>query len=88
MCHNYYPITVVYFRVTKEHRENMAKSAKALFIKCRDSVRDVQNKYVKTVKNNTTISQDLAHNVQEQVGYYLICFLLFKAGLHRIMMRH
>lgn len=54
-------------KVTKEHRENLAKNAKALFIKCRDSVREVQNKYVKTVKNNTTISQDLAHNVQEQI---------------------
>lgn len=54
-------------KVTKEHRENLAKNAKALFIKCRDSVREVQNKYVKTVKNNTTISQDLAYNIQEQV---------------------
>lgn len=65
-------IILVYFRVTKEHRENLAKNAKALFVKCRDSVREVQNKYVKTVKNNTNISQDLAHNLQEQVGYHLI----------------
>lgn len=76
MCHNYCPVTVVYFRVTKEHRENLAKNAKALFIKCRDSVREVQNKYVKIVKNNTTISQDLAYNLQEQVGYHLIYFNL------------
>ncbi|KAJ9596898.1 hypothetical protein L9F63_012079, partial [Diploptera punctata] len=54
-------------KVTKEHRETLAKNAKALFIKCRDSVRDVQNKFVKTVKNNGNISEDLSHQVQEQV---------------------
>lgn len=54
-------------KVTKEHRENLAKNAKALFVKCRDSIRDVQNKYVKTVKNNSTISQDLSHNIQDQI---------------------
>jgi len=73
LYHNYCTISCVYFRVTKEHRENLAKNAKALFIKCRDSIREVQNKYMKTVKNNSTISQDLAHSVQEQVGHiYLI----------------
>jgi ribosome recycling factor len=59
----------VYFRVTKEHRENLAKNAKALFIKCRDTIKEIQNKNVKTVKNNSTISQDLSHNIQEQVGH-------------------
>lgn len=54
-------------KVTKEHRENLAKNAKALFVKCRDSIRDVQNKYVKTVKSNSTISQDLSHNIQDQI---------------------
>ncbi|XP_069672674.1 ribosome-recycling factor, mitochondrial isoform X2 [Periplaneta americana] len=54
-------------KVTKEHRENLAKSAKALFVKCKDSIREVQNKFVRNVKNNTNISQDLAYNVQEQI---------------------
>jgi ribosome recycling factor len=86
MCCIYYHITFVYFRVTKEHRENLAKNAKALFIKCRDSIKEVQNKYVKTVKSNSTISQDLAHDVQEQVGYHLIYFSLFCSGLQRMML--
>ena len=70
--HIYCIITLVCFRVTKEHRENLAKNAKALFIKCRDSIRDVQNKYVKTVKNNSTISQDVSHNIQDQVSHICV----------------
>jgi ribosome recycling factor len=72
VLHIYCTITLVCFRVTKEHRENLAKNAKALFIKCRDSIRDVQNKYVKTVKNNSTISQDLSHNIQDQVSHICV----------------
>jgi len=68
----YCTIMLVCFRVTKEHRENLAKNAKALFIKCRDSIRDVQNKYVKTVKSNSTISQDLSHNIQDQVSHICV----------------
>lgn len=55
--------------VTKEHRESLSKNAKALFIKCRDSIRDVQNKFIKTVKNNDSISEDLSHQIQEQIVY-------------------
>ncbi|XP_063215513.1 ribosome-recycling factor, mitochondrial [Bacillus rossius redtenbacheri] len=54
-------------KVTREHRENLAKNAKTLFIKCRDSIKDVQNKYVKAVKNNKTISEDLSYSCQEQI---------------------
>ena len=70
--HIYCTVTLVCFRVTKEHRENLAKNAKALFIKCRDSIRDVQNKYLKTVKNDSTISQDLSHNIQDQVSHICV----------------
>lgn len=72
VLHIYCTIALICFRVTKEHRENLAKNAKALFIKCRDSIRDVQNKYVKSVKNNSTISQDLSHNIQEQVSHICV----------------
>lgn len=54
-------------KITKEHRENLAKNAKALFIKCRDSVKDVQNDYIKKVKNNKEISIDLNHQIQNQI---------------------
>lgn len=54
-------------RITKEHRENLAKNAKTLFIKCRDSIKDVQNSYIKKVKNQTSISIDLNHQIQNQI---------------------
>uniref|UniRef100_A0A161MHB4 Ribosome-recycling factor, mitochondrial n=1 Tax=Triatoma infestans TaxID=30076 RepID=A0A161MHB4_TRIIF len=38
-------------KVTREHRENLSKNAKAHFIKCRDGIRDVQNKFLKTIKS-------------------------------------
>lgn len=54
-------------KITKEHRENLAKNAKALFIKCRDSLKDVQNNHVKKLKGNKEISSDLNHQVQQQI---------------------
>lgn len=54
-------------KITKEHRENLAKSAKSLFIKCRDGIKDVQNQHVKKLKNNKEISIDLSHQVQNQI---------------------
>jgi ribosome recycling factor len=54
-------------KVTKEHREQLAKNAKALFIKCRDSIKDVQNEHLKKVKRKTDISADLNHQIQNQI---------------------
>lgn len=62
--------TTVYIpvpKITKEHRENLSKSAKTLFIKCRDGIKDVQNNHVRKVKNNKEISIDLNHQVQNQI---------------------
>lgn len=54
-------------KVTKEHRTNLAKSAKALFIKCRDHIKDAQNEFVKKVKNNTAIAEDENFSAQAQI---------------------
>jgi ribosome recycling factor len=54
-------------RVTTEHRENLAKNAKTLLIKCRDSIRDVQVKQVKSLKKKDKLSQDTARNFEQQV---------------------
>ncbi|KAJ8876783.1 hypothetical protein PR048_021230 [Dryococelus australis] len=67
-------VKLIFYRVTREHRENLAKNAKTLFIKCRDSIKDVQNKYVKSVKSNSKISEDLSHSCQEQVSLVVIVF--------------
>lgn len=57
-------------KVTKEHREGLIKNAKTLFVKCRDKIRDIQNKYVKTVKNKEKsegLSQDDVRSINEQL---------------------
>lgn len=54
-------------KITKEHRENLSKSAKTLFIKCRDSIRYAQNSVVKKVKNGKDISKDDSFSIQGQV---------------------
>ncbi|XP_059062907.1 ribosome-recycling factor, mitochondrial [Achroia grisella] len=54
-------------KVTKEHREALAKNAKALYIRCRDAVKEVQNDYIKKVKRQTGVSEDLVFNVTKQI---------------------
>lgn len=54
-------------KVTKEHRENLSKNAKVLFLKCKDGIKDVQNNQIKKLKRMTEISTDENHSVQSQV---------------------
>lgn len=54
-------------KVTKEHRESLAKNAKALYIKCRDMIKDIQNDYIKKLKNQNGVSEDLVFNVNKQI---------------------
>lgn len=54
-------------KVTKEHRENLSKNAKQLFIKCRDSIKDVQNKTIKSLKRKDGVSEDLVRNIENQL---------------------
>jgi len=58
-------------KVTKEHREQLAKSAKLMFQKFKDHTRDVQNKYIREVKKKEKeVSADLAYSVQQQIQSY------------------
>lgn len=54
-------------KVTKEHRENLSKNAKVLFLKCKDGIKDVQNNQIKKLKRMTEISTDENHSIQSQV---------------------
>lgn len=54
-------------KVTKEHREALAKNAKALYIKCRDLLKDIQNDFIKKLKKQNGVSEDLVFNVSKQV---------------------
>lgn len=49
----------------------LSKNAKALFIKCRDHIKDIQNKFNKTVKQKEKdgLSQDMSKRIIEQVKY-------------------
>lgn len=55
-------------KITKEHRESLAKNAKSLYIKCRDSIKDVQNEFTKKAKKQTGVSEDLIFNVTKQIS--------------------
>lgn len=55
-------------KVTKEHREALSKNAKVLYIKCRDSVKDVENDYIKKIKKQTSVSEDLIFSVTKQIN--------------------
>lgn len=54
-------------KVTKDHRIALAKNAKALFIKCRDHIKDAQNEVLRKVKHNKEISEDDNHSAQGQL---------------------
>lgn len=54
-------------KVTKEHRENLSKNAKALFIKYRDAIRDIQQGAIKKAKKQTDINKDDMFAIQNQV---------------------
>lgn len=54
-------------KVTKEHRENLSKNAKALFIKYRDNIKDIQNSTIKKLRKQSDISKDEIFDVQNQI---------------------
>ncbi|XP_060519585.1 ribosome-recycling factor, mitochondrial isoform X2 [Cylas formicarius] len=54
-------------KVTKEHREGLSKSAKQLFTRSRDTIKDIQIKYVKQIKKKEKISEDLVRSVEQQI---------------------
>lgn len=55
-------------KITKEHRENLSKNAKSLFVKCRDSIKESQNLVLKKLKNKSDISKDDNFSIQGQVA--------------------
>lgn len=54
-------------KVTKEHRENLSKNAKTLFIKCRDNIKDVQNSQIKKLKRKDDLPKDDIFTIQNQI---------------------
>lgn len=55
-------------KVTKEHRENLAKSAKTLCNRCKDQLRERQNNFIRKVRTKEgQVSEDLVYNVQLKI---------------------
>lgn len=54
-------------KVTKEHRENLSKNAKTLFLKSRDGIRSIQQDFIKRLKRQTGVSSDDMHLIQGQI---------------------
>lgn len=55
-------------KVTKEYRENLAKNAKTLYMKCKDSMRDIENNYLKKLKKQgENLSEDEMFDIKKQI---------------------
>ncbi|GBP92960.1 Ribosome-recycling factor, mitochondrial [Eumeta japonica] len=54
-------------KVTKEHREALAKNAKSIYIKYRDAIKDIQVEFIKKAKKQEKVSEDLVFNVTKQI---------------------
>ena len=58
-------------RVTREYREKLAKSTKAVNDKTKEKLKSIQNKYIKEAKKKKDeVSSDLLHHVQEHVSIF------------------
>lgn len=54
-------------KVTREHRESLAKNAKTLCERSKVKFRDIHNKYSKSAKKNKEVADDTVHEVVELV---------------------
>ncbi|XP_077505860.1 mitochondrial ribosome recycling factor 1 isoform X4 [Amblyomma americanum] len=55
-------------KITKEHRESLAKNAKTLFAKAKEDLLSIERKYIKEIqKNKQNVSEDLSYNASLQV---------------------
>ncbi|GLH07751.1 Putative mitochondrion [Gryllus bimaculatus] len=73
-------------RVTTEHRAQLAKNAKTLFIQCRDAVKNVQLKHEKKLKNSS-LAQDTVFSVQQQLGALAESYITQADSLHQIKVK-
>lgn len=61
----------LFTRVTREHRESLARNAKMLHDKAKEKLRDISNKYVKKVKSaKEHHSEDIIKSAQDMVSIF------------------
>ncbi|CAK9805154.1 Ribosome-recycling factor, mitochondrial [Anthophora plagiata] len=55
-------------KVTKEHRENLAKTAKQYFVKCKDAINEIRNQHVRELKRQENIPIDLVYKGENYIS--------------------
>ncbi|XP_051165464.1 ribosome-recycling factor, mitochondrial isoform X2 [Leptopilina boulardi] len=54
-------------KVTKDHREELSKSAKAMFIKCRNNIKAVGNKHLKSLEDDKHITKEINNRLKHNI---------------------
>ena len=65
---------VVFFRISREHRETLAKSAKTLYMQTKEKLNGVNGKYSKKInkkENQNHHGRDLLEKLTKMVRIYL-----------------
>ncbi|CAK9825292.1 Ribosome-recycling factor, mitochondrial [Anthophora retusa] len=55
-------------KVTKQHRENLAKSAKQYFVKCKDTIGEIRNQHIRELKSQIDVPIDLVHKGENYIS--------------------
>ncbi|XP_012242427.1 ribosome-recycling factor, mitochondrial isoform X2 [Bombus impatiens] len=55
-------------KVTKEHRESLAKTAKQYFVKCKNIISDIRNEHIKNLKKKEGLPKDLTFKAESYIS--------------------
>ncbi|CAK9810239.1 Ribosome-recycling factor, mitochondrial [Anthophora quadrimaculata] len=55
-------------KVTKEHREHLAKTAKQYFVKCKDAISEIRNQHIRELKRHANVPTDLVYRGENYIG--------------------
>lgn len=55
-------------RVTKEHRDGLAKTARQYFIKCKDRISDIRNEHTKELKKKVNVPIDIVFKAESYIN--------------------
>lgn len=61
-------VVIKFYRVTKEHRESLAKTAKQYFVKCKNSICDIRNEHIRDLKKKEGLPKDLTFKAESYVS--------------------
>lgn len=61
-------VVIKFYRVTKEHRESLAKTAKQYFVKCKNIISDIRNEHIRNLKKKEGLPKDLTFKAESYIG--------------------